>query len=237
MKYVLSLLLLTGFYFANAQKTVVPKTTKNQHLVVFDQAMSSGDLGTAIVSLNYYINEKGYNNVFADTLAMLYMQQGLYGQAFYWVEKRLTSNPNDSSLMEMQGICYDKMGKPKEAIDVFEKLFSKTKNPYHAYKLMELQYNIKRLNECLETAAVVEKMEFDKNATITYSFGEQLGRTYLRAGIYNIHALALYTLDRKDDAKKYFEKTLELDGTFALAKKNLEALSTAKPQENKNTGN
>ena len=115
---------------------------------------------------------------------------------------------------------------PKEAIDIFENLFGKTKSPYHAYKLMELQYGIKRLAECLATAQAAEKLEYKPDFLMTYTAGQQTGRTYLQAGVYNIHALALYDLDKKPEAKTYFEKALALDSTFVLAKQNLEAMQS-----------
>ena len=59
---------------------------------------------------------------------------------------------------------------------------------------------------------------------MTYNVGQQTGRTYLQAGVYNIHALALYDLDKKAEAKAYFEKALALDSSFVLARQNLEAM-------------
>ncbi len=118
------------------------------------------------------------------------------------------------------------MNQPKEAIEIFEKLFGKTQSPYHAYKLMELQYSIKRLAECLATAQAAEKLTYKPDYLMTYNVGQQTGRTYLQAGVYNIHALALYDLDKKAEAKTYFEKALALDSTFALAKQNLDAMQS-----------
>ena len=203
---------------------VAPKT--NPHLKVFNQAIASGDAVSASLALNYYISEQGSNNVYADTLAMLYMQQGAYPQCFFWANKRLEAKPDDNTLVEMKGICLDKMQQPKEAIDIFEKLFKKTQSPYHAYKLMELQYSIKRLAECLSTAYAAEKLTYKPEFLMTYNAGQQTGRTYLQAGVYNIHALTLYDLDKKAEAKIYFEKALALDSTFALAKQNLEAIKS-----------
>lgn len=210
---------------AQPKKQAASSTAKtNQHLKVFNLAATSGDVVAAITALNYYISEQGDNNSYADTLAMLYMQQGSFAQCYYWADKRLAVKKEDNVLMELKGICLDKMNKPKEAIDIFEKLFGKTQSPYHAYKLMELQYGIKRLAECLATAQAAEKLDYKQDYLMTYSVGQQTGRTYLQAGIYNIHALALYDLDKKTEAKKYFEKALALDSTFALAKQNLDAI-------------
>jgi tetratricopeptide (TPR) repeat protein len=211
---------------AQEKKTTVTRLKYSQHLKVFEQAITSGDAGTATIALNYYLAEQGSNVNYADTLAMLYMQQGAYPQCYYWAQKRLQVKPDDNNLMELKGICLDKLQQPKEAIDVFEKLFKKTQSPYHAYKLMELQYGIKRLAECLETALAAEKLTYKPSFIMSYNVGQQVGRTYLQAGVFNIHALALYDLDKKAEAKIYFEKALALDTSFVLARQNLEALQS-----------
>lgn len=223
------------FSIANAQvnKINIATAKSNPHLKVFNQAVSSGDLATGITALSYYVNDQGANSVYEDTLAMLYMQQGSYVQCFYWADKRLKVSPDNNSLMEMKGICLDKMQQPKEAIAIFEKLYSKTQSPYHAYKLMELQYSIKRLAECLVTAVSTEKLQFKPEYIMTYNVGEQMGRTYLQAGVYNIRALTLYDLDKKAEAKLYFEKALSLDSNFVLARQNLDALNSIESGVNK----
>ena len=119
---------LTSFLFntGNAQvnKVNAAASKSNQHLKVFNQAVISGDINTGIMALNYYINEQGVNTVYADTLAMLYMQNNSYVQCYYWADKRLKLKPDDLALMEMKGICLDKLQKPKEAIAIFEKLYA-----------------------------------------------------------------------------------------------------------------
>ena len=222
--------------FAQNKKTTIAPASGNTHLKVFKQAVSSGDIYTGITALSYYVNDQGANSVYEDTLAMLYMQQGSYVQCFYWADKRLKVKPDDLVLLELKGISLDKLQQPKEAITVFEKLYAKTKSPYHAYQLMELQYSIKRLAECLVTANSTEKLEFKPEYTVTYNVGEQMGRTYLRAGIYNIQGLTLYDLDKKAEAKMYFEKALALDSNFVLARQNLEALKSIESGTNKLNG-
>ncbi len=217
------------------KKTAPQKLTP--HLTVFYQAVKTGDINTAVMALNYHVAEQGGSGNYADTLAMLYMQQGAYSQCYYWADKRLQLKPEDVSLMEMKAICLDKMRQPTEAISLFEKLFRKTQSPFHAYKLMELQYGLKRLMECVATADAAERLTYKPEYVMPYVVGEQTGRTYLQAGVYNIHALALYDLDKKAEAKQYFQKALALDSNFALAKQNLEAMKaiesgagkTAKP--------
>jgi tetratricopeptide (TPR) repeat protein len=216
---------------AQVKKTATPKT--NSHLKVFNLAIASGDVNTATTALNYYIAEQGADNRYSDTLAMLYMQQGAFAQSYYWANKRLEKNPGDNTLLELKGIALDKLQQPKQAIDIFEKLFEKTQSPYHAYKLMELQYGIKRLNECVQTAEQAEKLTYKPEYVMTYTAGQQTGRTYLQAGIYNIHALALYDLDKKSEARVYFEKALSLDSNFVLAKQNLETIKSIETGEAK----
>ena len=223
---------LSANCIAQGSKTV-PAVSGNQHLKVFKQAAASGDLTTGIAALSYYVADQGANTVYEDTLAMLYLQQNSYVQCYYWADRRLKAKPDDLTLMEMKGICLDKLNQPKEAIAIYEKLYSRTKSPYHAYTLMELQYGIKRLAECLATSASTEKLEFKPDFTMSYNAGEQMGRTYLKAGIYNITGLALYDLDKKAESKLYFEKALALDSNFVLAKQNLAAVKSIESGTNK----
>jgi tetratricopeptide (TPR) repeat protein len=219
---------------AQPGKKAVNQPKAHQHINVFNLAMQSGDISTAIMALNYYIAEQGSNSPYADTLAIMYMQAGAYPQCYYWSDNRLAAKPDDTRLMELKAICLDKLGQPKQAIDLYEKLFMKSKSPYHAYKLMELQYGIKRLAECIATANAAERLEFKPDMVMTYSVGEQLGRTYLQAGIYNVHGLALYDLDKKAEAKAYFEKAVALDSNFVLARQNIEAMKVEAASGNKN---
>ena len=215
--------LFSATCIAQGNKTA-PAASGNQHLKVFKQSATSGDLTTGIAALSYYVADQGANTVYEDTLAMLYLQQNSYVQCYYWADKRLKVKAEDLTLMEMKAICLDKLNQPKEAIAIYEKLYGRTKSPYHAYTLMELQYGIKRLAECLATSGSTEKLEFKPDLTMTYNAGEQAGRTYLKAGIYNITGLALYDLDKKAESKLYFEKALALDSNFVLAKQNLAAI-------------
>ena len=231
-------LCLCSTVFSQAGKPTTTPAKNNPHLKVFNQAITSGDVNTAVIALNYYITEQGSATPYADTLAMLYMQQGAYAQCYYWADKRLLVKPEDNGLLEMKGLCLDKLQQPKEAIAIFEKLYGKTQSPFHAYKLMELQYSIKRLAECVVTANSAEKLQYKPEYIVTYNVGEQVGRTYLQAGIFNIHALALYDLDKKTEAKAYFEKAVALDSNFVLARQNLEAVKSIESGANKvNKGN
>lgn len=222
---------------AQSGKNVPPPVKNNAHLKVFNLAKTSGDVPTGIAALNYYIAELGTETPYMDTLAMLYMQQGAFSQCYYWSDRRLKDNPEDNGLMEMKAVCLDKLQQPKESISIFEKLYARTKSPFHAYKLMELQYSIKRLEECLVTAMSAEKLQFKPEYVMSYNAGEQVGRTYLQAGIFNIHALALYDLNKKAEAKAYFEKALALDSNFLLPRQNLEAIKTIEAGGNKNNLN
>jgi tetratricopeptide (TPR) repeat protein len=221
--FVFALTLCLAAMAQPGKKPAAAATKSNPHLKVFYQAVQTGDINSAVLALNYFIAEQPGTS-YTDTLAMLYMQQGAYAQCYYWADKRLALNPEDATLMEMKAVCLDKLQQPTESITIFEKLFKKTQSPFHAYKLMELQYSIKRLIECVATADAAERLQYKPEYVMPYVVGEQRGRTYLQAGVYNVHALALYDLDRKAEAKKYFEKALALDSSFLLAKQNLEAI-------------
>ena len=124
-------LLVPSLVSAQSKKTTVATPKTSQHLNVFEQAVKAGDANTAIIALNYYLTEQvGYNN-YVDTLAMLYMQQGAIGQCYYWVQKSLQAKPDDTNILELKGICLEKLQQPKEAIELFEKLTGANFQPQH----------------------------------------------------------------------------------------------------------
>jgi tetratricopeptide (TPR) repeat protein len=229
LRLVLAFMLLSHAGKAQQTKQANAKNTDpnpTRHISVYRQAIAGNDMNTAATALQYHLAESGINDSYADTLAMVYLQQSQYPQCFYWTNRRLELHPENQILQEMKGICLDRMGRPKEAISIFESLFLKTRNPYHAYQLMEMQYGIKRLAECVETGRLAEQLGYKPEYRMTYSIGQQTRTTLLEAGICNIHALALFDLGDKANARKYLEKALALDSSFALARQNLNALSS-----------
>ncbi len=236
MVVLVGILVFAGAVFAQPGKKTAITTPgkKNPHLAVFVQSAMSGDISTAITALGYYVNELNGVTPYADTLAMLYMQQGAYAQCYYWANRRLKELPDNIGLMEMKAVSLDKLQQPTDAIALFEQLFKRTQSPFHAYKLMELQYGLKRLIECVATAQAAERLQYKPEYIMPYTVGDQTGRTYLQAGVYNVHALALYDLDKKAEARQYLEKALALDSTFLLARQNLEAVKAMEGNGGKN---
>lgn len=76
--------LLTAAVFGQSKKTnPAPIPKSNYNLKVFNLAIAGGDANITIIALNYFITEQGTNTAYADTLAMLYMQQGAFSQSYY----------------------------------------------------------------------------------------------------------------------------------------------------------
>ena len=95
MKKIVSVsfcVLLSVLCFSQAGKKLPAASSSNAHLKVFDLALSTGDINTAITALNYYITDQGAGNKYVDTLAMLYMQQGAFAQCLFWADKRESNN-------------------------------------------------------------------------------------------------------------------------------------------------
>ena len=134
--------------FSQVNKNVPVTAKSNPHLKVFDMALVTGDVNTAITALNYYITEQGSNNPYADTLAMLYMQQGSFAQCYYWADKRLAAKPDDNGLLEMKGICLEKLNDYDNALAAYVELtYSYPKSPLVSDAIIRLgQYFYKNKN-------------------------------------------------------------------------------------------
>ncbi len=224
----------------NAQ-TTKPTTaaTPNLHLQVYRNAISAGDLATAITALNYVVAAEMKTGKYQDSLALLYFATNNIQQANYWSSKVLATQPNNFVMLDIKASALKQMGQPLQAIETYEKMLTIEKSPAVCFSLTELQYSVKRLYECVATTQLAEQMKIDKDLGFMYKIEDKTYSTPLMAGFYNYRGLALFDLGEKEAAKAAFNAALKLDPNFILAKANIEAIekeaSTTSPAPASNT--
>lgn len=226
MKKITLLCLITLSFNLNAQTT---KTTTvaapNLHLQVYRNAVSAGDLATAITALNYVVATEMKSGKYQDSLAMLYFATNNIQQANYWSNKVLTVQPNNLVMLDVKATALKQMGQPLQAIETYEKMLSIDKSPATCFNLTELQYSVKRLYECVASTQLAEQMTIPKDLGFSYKISDkENAQTPLMAAFYNYRGLALYDLGQKEEAKNAFMSALKLDPNFLLAKAYLEQL-------------
>jgi tetratricopeptide (TPR) repeat protein len=203
-----------------------PYSGLNIHLNVYRNALKSGDYNTAIIAMNYVVVNESKTGKYRDSLAYLYYSANSFYQSLYWSNEVLGKEPGNIGLMEVKAASLKQTNQLLPAIEAYESLLKMSPSPVYAFNLTELQYQAKRLYECLGTTQLAEGMNIPKDMVYSYKISEQQDvKTPLLAGFYNYRGLALYELGNKQLAKEAFEKALVIDSGFLLAKSNLLTVS------------
>jgi tetratricopeptide (TPR) repeat protein len=222
----ISAILIATFYQVNFGQSKPINTnlisSTKIHLNVYRNGIKSGDYTAAIIALNYLVTIEEKTGKYRDSLAYLYFLANNFYQSLYWSNQVLVTEPNNVGLLEIKASSLRQTNQLLLSIETYEYLLKKSPSPIYAINLTELQYQVKRLYECVATTKLAETMVIPKDMLYTYKLSEQqLAKTPLLAAVYNYKGLALYELGNKVSAKEAFEKALTIDTSFFLAKSNL----------------
>ncbi len=229
--FLLFVLLMAGI-FSNAQGNAKPKaltpppmTPSNINLIVYSQAMSIGDYGTAIHAIHYLIaSDPTKYNSWQDTLALLYLQTNAYQQA-YILSKGLLNNAGYTEMRTaIKATAEKSLQQPVEAITDYTTLYSKTNNPAYGFEELQLEYTIRRLAETIATGNKLLKA-IPANDSSKVNMAKLDGKTAqqvsFKSAVENIMGLAYLDLKDRDSAMASFTAALKETPDFEQAKNNL----------------
>lgn len=225
-KIILSISLLFGLTLLAQKSTKQPESTPvSFQKGVFKQALTYSDASTAINSLHNIIALEGSTSTYKDSLAILYYKIGNYASSYLISKELLQTKPEDLQLLEIEANSLQNLGSGKEATEVFENLFAKTKNMYHGYQLANLQYSIKRLAEAKVTVEKALACEPIEKATLRTPIDKTNTQDVpLKAVVYNLKGMINFDLKDNESAKKAFEESLKIMPEYVVAKENLSYL-------------
>ena len=219
-KLNLILLFLTSGLLAGAQDN---EAMKSHYLKMYRQGIAYNDVNAAISALHGYIAVD--NSVpYKDTLSMLYFSNRSFYSALLLAEEVYKAEPGNVMAMARAAECYDELGDPKTATNLFEQVVTKTKNPYHIYKLAITQYQLKRNGESEMSAKAVIADTSSKRIGVNFTMVDGSQQAVpINAAAHNL--LGVIKMDAKNysGAKVDFNQALALFPQFAGAKQNLEA--------------
>jgi tetratricopeptide (TPR) repeat protein len=212
------------------------------YLKVYRQSLSYNDANAAINGLQNYI---AINNSIAykDTLSMIYFNVKSYYSSLLLGEEVYKAVPDNLNAMARTAECYDELGDPKTAAALYEQVISKTKNPYHQYRLAICQYQLKRTVESESSAKFAMADTASKNIGVKFTQMGGIEQT-VPVNAASANLLGVLKMDAKDytGALADFKRALSLYPDFAGAKDNLDmceknlkkvpAKSAAKPKGN-----
>ncbi len=217
-----ALLVFVSFYAQETNDITLDKA-------VMKQALRYGDNTIATNSLYNIIAKEGANSVYKDSLAYLYFSGRKYSSCFMVCTDILSRNGNKQDILEMQAVSLESLGAGDKAAQVYAKLVVKSNNNYHAYKLANLYFAIKKYDEAYKAIQKAQQLKDVGTIKVTYAVNKNYNQQVsLLAAISNLKGLIEFEQDKMDLAKASFQKAVELQGDFVLAKENIEAVIAGK---------
>jgi tetratricopeptide (TPR) repeat protein len=190
---------------------------------VYQTAISYGDyLAAADAIYNEWAMDTSNALSYKDTLANLYFIRGQYVQTVVLGKELLTKKPDDLRLMELVGAADQNINNLKEALDFYQKIYTKTHDLFHLYQIASIQFNLTRVGECNQTIDQILADTGSVHQKIQITVGQnQTQNVSFKAAALNIRGVIAKGLNQNDTAKKAFQDALAVDPDFVLAKSNL----------------
>ncbi len=221
-RIILSFSFFLALYSAYAQspKTGASPTTQAHtiHKQTYELAKKRGDAMTAIVSLNYLLASGGPAS-YADTLAQWYLYSEQYAQAKLLAEDLLTKRPQDETLLSIKGTCLRALNQATEASEVYGKLFQMTRNYLYGVELVQLQWSLKRLLECQQTAQSLRALSYKPDQTLRVPTPDNKDQepVAVPAFAWYMEGISYLGGNQTEKAKEAFQKALAITSQFSLA--------------------
>ncbi|MBJ2172863.1 hypothetical protein JBL43_01350 [Aureibaculum sp. A20] len=215
-------LAITSFYAQSNTDTSLDKA-------VLKQALRYADSDVAKKSMYDIIAKEGDNSTYKDSLAYLYFNDRKYASCFMVCADVLSKDGSKQQILEMQAVSLENMGAYDKAAQTYAKLTVKSGNNYHAYKLANLYFALKKYDEAMSAIKKAQELKDTGEIKVSYAVNKNYQQQVaLLAAISNLRGLIEFEQEKLDLAKISFQKAVEIQEDFVLAKENLEAVIAGK---------
>jgi tetratricopeptide (TPR) repeat protein len=224
-KYYITLSALLAFISFYAQNN----TDTSYEKLIMKQALRYGDENVAVSQLYSIIAKEGANSVYKDSLAYLYFNARKYSSCFMVCSDILSGNDNKLDILEMQAVALESLGAADKSAQVYAKLVTKTKNNFHAYKLANLYYVLKKYEMAYMAIKKAQELKDTGKIKVNYAVNKNYTQqASLLAAIANLKGMIEFAQKKNELAKKSFSRAIELQPDFVMAKDNLRAVNEDK---------
>ncbi|QCX39362.1 hypothetical protein FF125_13270 [Aureibaculum algae] len=215
-------LAITSFYAQSNTDTSLDKA-------VLKQALRYADSDVAKKSMYDIIAKEGDNSTYKDSLAYLYFNDRKYPSCYMVCADVLSKDGSKQQILEMQAVSLENMGAYDKAAQTYAKLTVKSGNNYHAYKLANLYFALKKYDEAMSAVKKAQELKDTGEIKVSYAVNKNYQQQVaLLAAISNLKGLIEFEQEKLDLAKLSFQKAVEIQEDFVLAKENLEAVIAGK---------
>ena len=225
MKRILGLLIVLSAFQVTAQS--------NDELIkhfraYYEQMRTQNDVQGVINALTH-LNILEPSQARKDTIAVLYMNQGMHLQALNTIG--IDINPSDSNMaVETKAMCLQALNQNERAIEQYEELFKRSPNALIAYELADLKTQMDDLSGALSN---IEYGMANANDDMMRTFYESQTpyQVPVKAAFLYMKSLIKFKENRAeniDAAVAILDEALQLAPHFNLAKLSKDALLAQK---------
>lgn len=199
------------------------------HARVLSSAMAIGDFPTAIVALHYMTIEDPLNISLKKELLKLYNRTGQHSVAVAYGNslKNLLKSP-DAEVLRLMAESYQGLGQLESALEAYRDADKVVPDPYLRYQVAGLQFQLARYAECRQTIDALLAGSGIHEVIILVRSENVEQEVYLDAALYNLKGNLELKEGNKPAARTAFEKALQVQPAFVLAKQNLDSLKSNK---------
>ena len=221
--YILLLFSITSFSYGQDNNSLL-----NHYKQYYEQMKSQGDIQGVINGLTH-LNILDPSQARADTLAVLYMNEGRHVQALNTIG--IESNKNDSDMaVEVKAISLQFLNQLDRSIVHYEELFRRQPNPLIAYELADIKI---QLDDLLGATKHITFGIANSKSDVMRTFYESQSQYQvpMKAAFIYLKALVRFKENKSlhiDAAIEIMDEALVIAPNFNLAKISKEALLSQK---------
>jgi len=226
MRFLFSFLLTLSIGVISAQDMYLVQQR------AYSQAMRFYDLPAATQAIYQMIALKPERSDLQDSLTILFFAAERYPQAYLSGEEILKRSPDRPEIREIVALSKQNIGLIKESLSDYEYMWAKDKKLYYIYQIAILQYQLKRVGECMSSLdSIINDPSAVKEMITIRMKNDKKQNVPMKAAAYNIKGICALEMNKTDDALTSFDLALEIFPEFELAAANRQALQERREAE------
>ena len=211
------------FSMANGQSKEIQNTQLYKHYQMkYVFGMKYNDSEVAKDALYSMIAMDPNDDSIKMRLCYYYFEQNQFASSLFVSADLLSRHTDQTDALKINALSYENLGIRDKAVAAYETLYLKTNEISVLYQVAILQFELERYTECKTNLDIVIKDPQAKALKLNFAKNEtEQQEITLEAASYNVKGMIEKQDGNKEEAKKHFEKALELDPEFMLAMQNL----------------
>ncbi|MCK5103331.1 MAG: tetratricopeptide repeat protein [Cyclobacteriaceae bacterium] len=159
-------------------------------------------------------------------LCFYYFEQKQFASSLFVSADLLSRYADHTDALKINAMSYENLGIRDKAIEAYESLYLKTNEIGVLYQVAILQFEVERYTECKTNLDIIIKDPQAKALKLNFAKSEtEQQEITLESASYNVKGMIEKQQGNKEEAKKHFEKALELEPEYMLATQNLKDLN------------